>query len=165
MNYKYPSPSPFPSSPPSPPTRLRIFRLRNNVGPFQSVQAIPAMLKLINLTMPLPSHAEKTFMITPLSSYTKIDLFTTLFSSYAETVFIDHICPFPDIIKLTLLITSGGYPALLGSKTFPVPAPVPAPVTVSRSRPVTVSRPRLFSRFFCLSHLKNQIFKMSFLNF
>jgi hypothetical protein len=50
------------------------------------------------------------------------------------------------------LVTSGGYPALLGSKTFSIPAPVPAPVTVSR--------PRLFSRFFCDSRLKNQIFKM-----
>jgi hypothetical protein len=38
-----------------------------------------------------------------------------------------------------IILTSGGYPALLGSKTFPVhtpvPAPVPALVTVSRSRP------------------------------
>jgi hypothetical protein len=38
-------------------------------------------------------------------------------------------------IGLHLLLTSGGHPALLGSKTFPVPAPVPDPVTVSRSCP------------------------------
>jgi hypothetical protein len=53
-NYKSPSPSP--------PTRFRIFRLCNFVGPFQSVQPIPDMLKLTALTTPLFSYAGTDFI-------------------------------------------------------------------------------------------------------
>jgi hypothetical protein len=51
MNYKS-SPSP------PPPTHFRIFRLRNFVGPFQSVQPFLAMLKLTTLTTSLFSYAK-----------------------------------------------------------------------------------------------------------
>jgi hypothetical protein len=47
---------------------------------------------------------------------------------------------------------------LLDPRRFPFPPPLLFPV----SAPVTVSRPRLFSRFFCVSRLKKQIFKMRF---
>jgi hypothetical protein len=53
----------------------------------------------------------------------------------------------PGSSSFCLYITSGGYPALLGSNTSPVPAPVPFPVLVPAPVPVFVSRFRPFSRF------------------
>jgi hypothetical protein len=80
-----------------------------------------------------------------------------LYTLLCNVIYIIVLCYIHYCVMLYTLLV-GGYPALLGSKTFPVSAPVPAPVTVSRSRP------RLFSRFFCVSRFKpnfqNEFFKL-----
>jgi hypothetical protein len=67
-------------------------------------------------------------------------------------------------MKRLLFTTSGGYPALLGSNTFPVPAPVPfpSPVLVPAPVPVFVSRSPPIFRFPSVSRLKTRFFKICF---
>jgi hypothetical protein len=59
-----------------------------------------------------------------------------------------------------IYVTSGGYPALLGYNTFPVPAhvPFPSPVLVPAPVPIFVSRSPPFFRFPSVSRLRNPIF-------